>query len=514
MACAKQLFDLLLEYLETAPLSSKILATLGRAYLLDHQPEKAVTYLKQSLEVKQGTSTAKSTGSIYQVDDFNDDDMSYVEAEASISIEKEFELDVDESTSPAEVHKQQEAPSRRPILHIVRSKLKGSQPGKKKDTKIKYRSKQKPLINSYSMPPFLTPPSPPNTVQEPTQSINTNPSEEITGTENNQPPKLTSLIALQTKPPGFTPVEKSGRQPSIDLHDDLLNRDELDVIYDEQAFPDELLEDEVSDGVGDIDDESFIHSPPLLNDDVDEFEWDNLDDLDEFDESAHREIKEDIQNDGEISREVRARQIAAEVLDKAGWELKHLSLLQQIFLENGWSATRIAIEREMEKGLQPEELAVSRKIRLFWSQNEQYWITFHKINTNMPSNQADAAYKHMSWPESLRIIRCYPSLPVIEEIYMFIDETFDHWYNSNRLRRSFKAFFKFLKYRLGSMHRTLPGDYIFSFHCSMDADTGVDSDRLNNPNTPESQELMELGLQLNQWPHPPENKMKIIKVAT
>ena len=42
----KAAIDLLLEHLEATPDSSIILSTLGRIYLLDHQPEKAVIYLK------------------------------------------------------------------------------------------------------------------------------------------------------------------------------------------------------------------------------------------------------------------------------------------------------------------------------------------------------------------------------------------------------------------------------------------------------------------------------------
>lgn len=460
----KAAIDLLKEYLESDPNESSVLRTLGQAYLLDHQPEKAATYLKRSLEVKQSTNAAKNRPSKYQADEFNDDDMSYIEAEANTTTEDEFRIEIDESISTTKEREKKGMPTRRPTLH---------------------RATPEPKENKAAI------------------------SNNINGATDAEPaiPKSTITSQITIPPP---PVQ----QPSIDVrrHEELEDNDELDVSNDKQICLDGLFEDDTDGEDEDTYGEIFARSSlSSLEEDPDEFSWDDFEDLDEFDEIAHREPEEEVQGKSYIGREQRAQQIAAEVLAKSEWSPSHLPLLTQIFIENGWSAARTAIEKEIERGLLPQELALARKIRRFWTQNERYWITFHKIKTNNHYSQADATYRHMSWLEALRIISCFPSVPDITEIYDFIDEAYDHWYSSRILRQHFKAFFKYLKYHTGSMHRTLPGDCMFSFLEPLGADVGVDSDSFYNLNSPEYLELRNLGFELNQWPRPPENKMKIIK---
>jgi len=456
----KAAIDLLLEYLESDPNSSHVLSTLGRAYLLDHQPDKAVICLKRSLEVTQSKSTKNNNLSIYQSDNFCDDDITFVESQAEKFCEEDYSLEVDEPIQPTANKETQISSNDRSLLSIGSTETGG-----------------------------------------------------IKSEEKNRFPHPKSNSSVAIKPSSSILDDETTEQPAIDENrsTDWVDDEGFALVENEQLFSDELFEDDNDDQDEEALDELAPTFFPSLEEESDELIWDDFEDLDEFDELAHQEAEEEVQDDGKISREARARQIAVEVLDKSDWELKHLSLLQQIFIENGWSAARRAIEREIGKGLWPEELSLARKIRLFWLGNEQCWMTFQKIKHNAPFQQADAAYKCMSWPESLRIIRCFPSLPDIEEIYMFIDEVFDHWYNSKNLRRIFPAFFKFLKYRVDSMRRALPDETVFSFLYYVNASSDVDTDMLNNSITPESQEILELGFQLNQWPRSPENKMKIIR---
>lgn len=242
-----------------------------------------------------------------------------------------------------------------------------------------------------------------------------------------------------------------------------------------------------------------------MEEEPEELSWDDLADLDEFEEDAQRGFDDLPVEDDLITREQRARQIAAAVLARADWDIEHLPLLQQVFVENGWSAARVAVEREIGNGVLPEELALARKIKRFWESHEQFWTTFHNIWTNSPYAQADAAYKNMSWAEALRIIRSFPSLPDIEEIYAFIEEEYESWYYNDSLRRAFKAFFKFLKYRTGSMRGTLPGDVPFSFDVMTDSEFGFLDSRI----TPESQTLSELGINMDKVSRPAEGRMKV-----
>lgn len=516
--------DLLLKYLESDPNSSHVLRTLGRAYLLDHQPDKAVVCLKKSLEITQGSSVKVKDSNLskYQSDNFGDDDMDFIEAQTEMFSEEDYSLEFDEPTQPNANKDAQRSSNDRPLLSIGSVGTGGlKSESYKNDVQVVYRERIKisPTNNdgsphkrndlngvkeeaSYSIVHHAD--------EKSSHTIPINIDDSSSAEEKNRLSRPSSDSTVETKLPSLSVDDEATERPVIDenIGTDWIDDEDFVLVENEQLFSDELFEDEQDEEALD---ELAPTSPPSLEEKSDELIWDNFEDLDEFDELAHRETEEEVQDDGKISREARARQIAIEVLDKSDWDLKHLSLLQQIFIENGWSAARRAIEREIGKGLWPEELSLARKIRLFWLGNEQCWMTFHKIKHNASFQQTDDAYKCMSWPESLRIIRCFQLLPDVEEIYVFIDEVFDRWYNSKNLRRVFPIFFKFLKYRVDYMRQALPGETVFSFLYYVNASSDVDGDMLNNSITPESQEILELGFQLNQWPRPPENKMKIIR---
>jgi hypothetical protein len=196
--------------------------------------------------------------------------------------------------------------------------------------------------------------------------------------------------------------------------------------------------------------------------------WDDLEDLDEFDEQAQRAHPEQLPAEQTITREMRARQIAAEILLECDWPASAIDLLQQVFIENGWSMTRVAVERELDKGLLPYELELAMAVRHFWSENPCFWTTYQRIKSNAPCMYAAAAYRHMSWAEALRIVRCFSSLPDAEEVTVLIEDTYDWWYSDDAFRRRFKSFLEFLRYRAGSMPGTLPGQCFFDFAAASD----------------------------------------------
>ncbi|MFK5949666.1 MAG: hypothetical protein QM500_12955, partial [Methylococcales bacterium] len=92
--------ELLLEYIETDSYSSSLFNALGRVYLLDKQPEKAVVFLKKSLEISQNKRVAIENYFEYQSDNFGDDDMGFIESQADEFFEDEFELEADELKVP------------------------------------------------------------------------------------------------------------------------------------------------------------------------------------------------------------------------------------------------------------------------------------------------------------------------------------------------------------------------------------------------------------------------------
>lgn len=160
---------------------------------------------------------------------------------------------------------------------------------------------------------------------------------------------------------------------------------------------------------------------------------------------------------GKISREDRALQKAAELIGKANWPLSTLPLIQQIFVMSGWGQTRLALEREIEKGLTPDELILAAHIKVIWSENDIYWIAFDKTGSSRLS------YYVLSWPTALLIVRSFESLPQVEEVEVFLESLFASWYENTVLRRAFKAFARYLWFRFANLEGCLPANQPFDF---------------------------------------------------
>lgn len=477
----KAAIDLLLDHLLSDSKSSRVMSALGRVYLLDRQPEKAAFYLKKALDISRSNSSLARTQDNYDADEFGSQDFEFLNEVSSQSTHEEYDFEEDEHRKP----------------HVII---------------LESQETQKELLNS--------------TALDPIEGENAEKSDR----------EVFDEISVQ---------ESCGQQINGDVapvtKTQLLISDDRDEDESRSSSPDgEIEENEWDDNqdIGDIerflddDDElGFFETDEFEGDDAEDFDfldnssvkgnteealvWDDLeeidefDDLDEIDEYAHREDKHVFEDS--VSRETRAKQAAADVLAKADWDKKHLSLLQLIFVENGWSACRISIEKAILLGVTPEMLALAREIRIFWISSEKYWISLQRIKTNARYQQADATYRHMSWQEAFRIIDCFPSLPDIAEVYDFIDECYEIWYQNGQMRKVFKVFFKFLKYRIGTSSLALPGYNPFYFIPFPEMEVGVDSPDLLNPSSQVVQELMEIGVETSKWPAIPENKIKFIE---
>ncbi|KIY16183.1 hypothetical protein [Pseudomonas amygdali] len=158
-----------------------------------------------------------------------------------------------------------------------------------------------------------------------------------------------------------------------------------------------------------------------------------------------------------LSREERALQKAAELIGKANWPLSTLSLVQQIFVMSGWGQTRLALEREIEKGLVPQELILAAHIKVIWSENDIYWIAFDK------NGSSSLSYYALSWPTALLIVRSFELLPQVEEIEVLLESLFASWYENTVLRRAFKAFSRYLWFRFANLEGCLPANQPFDF---------------------------------------------------
>ena len=196
-----------------------------------------------------------------------------------------------------------------------------------------------------------------------------------------------------------------------------------------------------------------------------EFSYDGLYEFDELDDQENPEPHyiNEIETTGKVNRFEKANQIAIEVIQTYNWGKENLLLLEKVFFESGWGMTRVSIERELNNGLNPEELKLALFIRQLWAENQQYWISFIHITSNQPGQESKAAYKTMSWSEALRIIRTFNDMPSEEDIQIFIYQLYDDWYCSATLQRQYKAFFKYLKYCTGIGRGSLTGNEIFLF---------------------------------------------------
>ncbi|MDD5268784.1 MAG: hypothetical protein PHO08_16950 [Methylococcales bacterium] len=451
----KTAINLIEEYLEEAPHDPVMLRTLGRIYLLEKKPDQAIKYLQLSLKNHQSKTDIKSPPELYELNDLNGDDLEYIDQNAEHSQSTyvySFEDkpdNLDNSATNVIFKKIIQPTSLNPLSSLQSNKQKNKEENHSIQTKRVFTH----LSDINDQTDFNN-----KSLDETKGLTEASWGSDINGTDGS--PHLFSydatLFPLRSEPITAT----NNRQ--VDLFEEDISEDE---------FVEEIFEE-------DEETEFYADVPELENDITEkEFSWDDFDEFDEIDEqdTFNPFPNDQILTEDTLDRWERAKQKATEVIQSHDWDKETLTLLQQVFYENGWAAARVAIERELVKGLTPEELELALCIRNLWTENHQYWISFIHITSNQPGQQTRAAYKNMSWAESLRIIRSFNNIPSEEEIQLFIDQIYDDWYCSAQLQRQFKAFIKYLKYRTGSVRRTLPGNEIFSFVDSFDKESLLDS---------------------------------------
>jgi hypothetical protein len=482
--------DLLVEYLESNPESPVILKAVGKAYLLDKQPERAVFYLQKSLQVSTAKAQQKSVETNYIPETFDESDMDFIDSGADLTAD-EYSFDTSEEPPKEVVTKNND----RPILSIAGPTADHNQSEKEnRGFAIRFRSKKRSNPQEVEAP-----------ASEKEEEHDSNPLNSDNGATNQPAPEHEPVQNDEEK----TDVTSSPNQITLDDHDDqaeqlgLFDAEDLDL-YEEGTTPD--LFDDLEHA--DAPETEYDSRVDLLYQDEDEFPeelvWDDFEDIEEFDEDAQRTLDDEVDTEGKITREQRASQIAQEVIQNTLWDDTHHPLLQQIFIENGWSAAKTAVYNLIDKGIGPDEMDLARQIKQFWAGNPRYWTTFHRIKVDVFGKQAHDGYKQMSWLEAVRIINCFDATPDAEEIYQFIDDLYEEWYWKNRLRRSFKAFFKYLKYRTGSMNRTLPGNCFYSFYGLPENAVGGNWASADYRFSEQHRELNDLGVHIDHWPPPPK----------
>lgn len=259
--------------------------------------------------------------------------------------------------------------------------------------------------------------------------------------KSEQPAGIVPSVVAQPGPIAPTAIEAE------DLQDD--EPAEANDIYEQDDFTEFDAHDEQTtqtchDDFRDLDDEyaAYVYDPDEV-----------------FDEHSDYTTELDDGFVDKISREERALQKAAELIAKVGWPQSTLPLIQQIFIMSGWGATRLALEREIEKGVTPDELILAAHIKAIWAENDIYWISFSRSGSSQLSHQT------LSWPNALLVVRSFESLPQVDEIEFFLEEIFTSWYENPTLRRAFKAFARYLWFRFANLDGCLPANQHFDF-CS------------------------------------------------
>lgn len=214
----------------------------------------------------------------------------------------------------------------------------------------------------------------------------------------------------------------------------LEDNEEIDVLEEGEPDPETvdfsslLTED---DDVEDGEPFWFNCSPePTVNTKAEEaIDWfaEELDN-EEFLEDIDPEVEFDVDTESGITREVRALQAAIRTGVLFQLTNDDVRFLAEIYAANGWSACRVAIERELDAGTEMEELELAAAIK-------EMWLEHYEFYAGMISN-----YKVMSWPTALAIVRSFGGYPSLEEVEVLLEQLYEHWYYDTVSRKIHRYF--------------------------------------------------------------------------
>lgn len=486
--------DLLEEAVSYSPNDSSLLSALGRVYLLNRQPDKAVVYLRRSLAQSNSNPVYNND---YAPEAFTEADAGYLEERAEEPSNDEFSILDEVEATDASDERPKENSSRTLHLNEIGLKRTETDATKRNEPRITVVKKLWKRAEPEQPIAFEEKPACADEISV-SEEIESNTDIEAESSNDAieypeyaskndapEPPlnRQATAFFIQAEVSQLAlPIECESEEAGEETELPELDSDDLDVIDVDDDFDDDLDEagpefDLVESGL--LDDDSISE----------DFGWEDLDD---FEEGASRDNEDEELAQTGVTRAERARQVAIDVLNRVGWDREHLPLLEAIFVESGWGAARIAIEDQIVRGAVPEEILLARHVRSIWFSSEHLWTCF-RMKSNAPFMQAEAVYKNFSWVDALRLVRCFPNIPDEAEIEAFIDELYDEWYSHNRLRKHFKAFLKYLHYRVIATKRTLPGDIGFMFSSPVEEEWGADNPELISSISEMRAELRELG---------------------
>jgi hypothetical protein len=225
-------------------------------------------------------------------------------------------------------------------------------------------------------------------------------------------------------------------------------------------------------------------------------------DADDFDEAPTRTELVEVQAEGRLTRRQRARQHAIELGQVFGWDDDGIALLTEVFDRYWWSAAKTSMRRELQAGMEPEELRLALELRELWTSHIEFSTDFSRLDSYSPLQSANSVYRSLSWPMALSLVRTTDGHADVECIEHFLCELFDEWYTHGSVRRRLQSFNTYLYFRLGMAGQQLDDWHAWSFE--PDDALGLESDDDYHPGycTPEYQVLNRLGAIPNHYVTP------------
>jgi hypothetical protein len=173
------------------------------------------------------------------------------------------------------------------------------------------------------------------------------------------------------------------------------------------------------------------------------------------------DLTQEVQRGGRLTRAERALQVAVEVGRPYGWERDGIDLLAQTFERYWWSSARRSIERELAAGMTVGELALALDVRQLWTERPEFSIDFGPVIRwhawYRARSETRPSYRTLGWPTTLAVVRTVGEGASIDEVACFLDELYEHWYETDHLHYEFNAFESYVAYRTGRYHSTLQG---------------------------------------------------------
>lgn len=177
----------------------------------------------------------------------------------------------------------------------------------------------------------------------------------------------------------------------------------------------------------------------IFDDDI-EPDWLELaGEVDEFDADIASKF-EGVEVKGYVSHEGRALQVAMEIGCIFNLTEQEVLSIALILEQNGWSACKEAINRELSNGTTVAELQLAAEIK-------EMWLEHYEFYSGQTSN-----YRILSWGTALRLANSFTSYPDIEEVELLLVHLHYHW-STNMIQR--RIFFTFNEYLIAHVSRVI-----------------------------------------------------------